>query len=78
MQMLKRAREVRRTPLNDELQAIVENLRTRDPNAARAAIQTHLGGLIEKLLVTAQLEEMEQTRAPGGEARRNRAASTTR
>ncbi len=69
MQMLERAREVRRTPLNDEHQAIVENLRTRDPNAARAAMQSHLGGLIENLLITAELEEMEQTR---------RAASTAR
>jgi GntR family transcriptional regulator, hexuronate regulon transcriptional repressor len=62
-------------------QAIVENLRTRDPNAARAAIQTHLGGLIEKLLVTAQLEEMEQTRARLAAKREEiaqRAASTTR
>ena len=63
MQMLERAREVRHTPLNDEHQAIVESLRTRDANAARAAMQSHLGGLIENLLTAAELEEMEQTRA---------------
>jgi GntR family transcriptional regulator, hexuronate regulon transcriptional repressor len=63
MQMLDRAREVRRRPLRDEHQEIIESLRTRDPKAARAAMQAHLGGLIENLLITAELQEMEQTRA---------------
>ena len=62
MQMLERAREVRRRPLNDEHQDIVESLRTRDPKAARTAMQAHLGGLIENLLLTAELQELEQTR----------------
>jgi GntR family hexuronate regulon transcriptional repressor len=81
MQMLERAREVRRLPLNDEHQAIVESLRTRDPKAARAAMQAHLGGLIENLLVTAELEAVEQTRARLAAKREEiarRAASTTR
>jgi GntR family hexuronate regulon transcriptional repressor len=63
MQMLERARDVRRRPLNDEHQEIIDSLRTRDPKAARAAMQAHLGGLIENLLLTAELQEMEQTRA---------------
>src|SRR5882757_8278869 len=63
MQMLDRARDVRRRPLNDEHQEIIDSLRTRDPKAARAAMQAHLGGLIENLLLTAELQEMEQTRA---------------
>jgi GntR family hexuronate regulon transcriptional repressor len=63
MQMLERARDVRRRPLNDEHQDIIDSLRTRDPKAARAAMQAHLGGLIENLLLTAELQEMEQTRA---------------
>jgi GntR family hexuronate regulon transcriptional repressor len=63
MQMLDRAREVRRRPLRDEHQEIIESLRTRDPKAARAAMQAHLGGLMENLLITAELQEMEQTRA---------------
>jgi GntR family hexuronate regulon transcriptional repressor len=63
MQMLDRAREVRRRPLRDEHQEIIESLRTRDPKAARASMQAHLGGLIENLLLTAELQEMEQTRA---------------
>jgi GntR family hexuronate regulon transcriptional repressor len=63
MQMLDHAREVRRRPLRDEHQEIIESLRTRNPKAARAAMQAHLGGLIENLLVTAELQEMEQTRA---------------
>jgi GntR family hexuronate regulon transcriptional repressor len=63
MQMLDRARDVRRRPLTDEHQDIIESLRTRDPKAARAAMQAHLGGLIENLLLTAELQEMEQTRA---------------
>jgi len=62
MQMLEKARHVRRRPLNDEHQEIVDSLRTRDPKAARLAMQTHLGGLIENLLLTAELEAMEQTR----------------
>jgi GntR family hexuronate regulon transcriptional repressor len=81
MQMLDRAREVRRIPLNDEHQAIVESLRTRDPKAARAAMQAHLGGLIENLLVTAELEAMEQTRGRLAAKREEialRAASATR
>ena len=79
--MLERAREVRRVPLNDEHQAIVESLRTRDPKAARAAMQAHLGGLIENLMITAELEAMEQTRtrlAAKREEIARRAASTTR
>lgn len=63
MQMLDRARDVRRRPLKDEHQEIIDSLRTRDPRAARAAMQAHLGGLIENLLLTAELQEMEQTRA---------------
>jgi GntR family transcriptional regulator, hexuronate regulon transcriptional repressor len=62
MQMLERAREVRRRPLNDEHQDIIESLRTRDAKAARNAMQAHLGGLIENLLLTAELQELEQTR----------------
>jgi GntR family transcriptional regulator, hexuronate regulon transcriptional repressor len=62
MQMLERAREVRRRPLNDEHQDIIESLRTRDSKAARTAMQAHLGGLIENLLLTAELQELEQTR----------------
>jgi GntR family transcriptional regulator, hexuronate regulon transcriptional repressor len=62
MQMLDRARDVRRRPLKDEHQEIIDSLRTRDPRAARAAMQAHLGGLIENLLLTAELQEMEQTR----------------
>ncbi|KQY92551.1 GntR family transcriptional regulator [Caulobacter sp. Root1455] len=62
MQMLEKARHVRKRPLNDEHRDIIESLRTRDPKAARSAMQTHLGGLIENLLLTAELEAMEQTR----------------
>lgn len=81
MQMLDRAREVRRVPLNDEHQAIVESLRTRDPQAARAAMQAHLGGLIENLMLTAELEAVEQTRVRLVSKREEiarRAASTAR
>ncbi len=62
MQMLERVRDVRRRPLKDEHADIIESLRTRDPKAARAAMQAHLSGLIENLLITAELEEMERTR----------------
>ena len=81
MTMLDRAREVRSTPLNDEHQAIVESLRTRNPKAARAAMQAHLSGLIENLMITAELEALEQTRSRLAEKREEiikRAASTTR
>jgi GntR family hexuronate regulon transcriptional repressor len=62
MQLLDRASKVRDRPLADEHRDIIESLRTRDPKAARAAMQAHLGGLIENLLITAELEEMERTR----------------
>src|SRR6201986_4479641 len=62
MQMLERARDVRSRPLKDEHQEIIESLRTRDPKAARTAMQAHLGGLIENLLLPAELQELEQTR----------------
>jgi len=62
MQMLEKARHVRKRPLKDEHQEIIEALRTRDPKAARAAMQAHLGGLIENLLLTAELEAIERTR----------------
>jgi GntR family transcriptional regulator, hexuronate regulon transcriptional repressor len=81
MQMLERARDVRRRPLKDEHQDIIESLRTRDPKSARAAMQTHLGGLIENLLLTAELEAMEQTRerlAAKREEIAHRAASAAR
>lgn len=44
-------------------------------------MQSHLGGLIENLLITAELEEMERTRARRAAKRdeiAQRAASTTR
>jgi GntR family hexuronate regulon transcriptional repressor len=62
MQMLEKASHVRKRPLKDEHQEIVEALRTRDPRAARSAMQAHLGGLIENLLLTAELEAIERTR----------------
>ena len=81
MQLLDRASKVRNRPLEDEHRDIIESLRTRDPNAARAAMQAHLGGLIENLLITAELEEMERTRerlAAKREEIANRAASVSR
>jgi DNA-binding FadR family transcriptional regulator len=81
MQMLERASKVRQRPLDDEHRGIIDSLRTRDPKAARAAMQAHLGGLIENLLVTAELEELERTRerlAAKREEIAKRAASATR
>jgi GntR family hexuronate regulon transcriptional repressor len=81
MQLLDRASKVRSRPLADEHRDIIESLRTRDPQAARAAMQAHLGGLIENLLITAELEEMERTRerlAAKREEIANRAASVIR
>lgn len=81
MQLLERAGKVRNRPLADEHRDIIESLRTRDPKAARAAMQAHLGGLIENLLITAELEEMERTRerlAAKREEIANRAASVIR
>src|ERR1700730_14043782 len=61
MQLLERARDVRRRPLKDEHQDIIESLRTRDPKSARGAMQTHLGGLIENVLLAAEIGETETT-----------------
>jgi GntR family hexuronate regulon transcriptional repressor len=63
MQMLEKAGHVRHRPLGEEHREIIDGLRTRDPKVARAAMRTHLEGLIENLLVTAELEALEQTRA---------------
>ena len=81
MQLLDRASKVRNRPLADEHRDIIDSLRTRDPKAARTAMQAHLGGLIENLLITAELEEMERTRerlAAKREEIANRAASVIR
>ena len=80
MQMLERAREARRRPLNDEHQDIIESLRTRDPTAARTAMQAHSGGLGSKTCCSrAELQELEQTRgAASRQARGNCAAGVQR
>jgi GntR family hexuronate regulon transcriptional repressor len=81
MQMLDRARDFRQRSLDEEHRSIVEGLRSRDPKAARAAMHAHLGGLIENLLHTAELEEMERTRERLAAKREEialRAASATR
>jgi DNA-binding FadR family transcriptional regulator len=57
-------------PRIDEHTAILEALRRRDPEAARAAMRDHLTRVIEALLEATEIQELERTRAQIAEQRR--------
>jgi DNA-binding FadR family transcriptional regulator len=50
-------------PREDEHQAIIEALRSRDPKAARTAMRNHLSRVIEALIETTEVHELEEARA---------------
>ncbi len=50
-------------PVVDEHSAIVDALRTRDPNQARAAMRSHLSRVLEYLLDATEVEAIEEARA---------------
>ena len=50
-------------PRTDEHTLIVEALRARDADAAREAMRTHLGRVLDSLLEATEVHELEQARA---------------
>lgn len=56
-------------PVIDEHSAIVEALRTRDPNKARAAMRSHLSRVLEYLLDATEVEAIEEAKARMAEQR---------
>ncbi|MBO9711565.1 FadR/GntR family transcriptional regulator [Sphingomonas sp.] len=69
--MFGRARRSGVTTRIEEHRPILEALRAHDPQAARAAMQAHLRGVIEDVLEATELEAMERARTEG-DARRDR------
>jgi len=67
---LERVRAEGVKPRIDEHSAILEALRSRDPVAARAAMRTHLTGVIEAVLEATEVEAVERARAEVAEKRR--------
>jgi DNA-binding FadR family transcriptional regulator len=57
-------------PRIDEHTAILEALRRRDPDSARAAMRDHLSRVIEALLEATEIQELERARAQIAEQRR--------
>lgn len=55
-------------PRIDEHAAILEALRSRDPNAARAAMRTHLRGVADMVFKATEAEAVERARAEAAEA----------
>ena len=50
-------------PREDEHRAIIEALRSRDPQAARAAMRRHLTRVLESLIALTEVHEVEAARA---------------
>lgn len=50
-------------PRSDEHALIVEALRARDPDAAREAMRSHLGRVLDSLLEATEVQELEEARA---------------
>ena len=50
-------------PRPDEHATILDALRSRDPNAARSAMRSHLSRVLESLLEATEVHELEQARA---------------
>jgi GntR family transcriptional repressor for pyruvate dehydrogenase complex len=61
--MFARAKRGGITPRVEEHRPIVAALRARDPQAARAAMQEHLRGVVDDLLAATELEVMERARS---------------
>lgn len=58
-----RARTAGISAFDDDHRAIVDALRDRDPNAARAAMQAHLTHVMEELLAATETEAVERVKA---------------
>jgi DNA-binding FadR family transcriptional regulator len=51
------------TPRRDEHAVILDALRTREPETARAAMRNHLSNVLESILAATEVHELEQARA---------------
>ncbi len=71
--MLAKARQVGVRPLIEDHREILDALIQRDPKAARAAMHSHLGRVIEGLLTATEMDALARTRSDV-EARRQELA----
>ena len=72
-----KARHANIKPVVDEHSAILEALRRRDPQAARAAMRVHLSAVLESLLFATEERAIEQARRVSA-AQRERYSNATR
>jgi GntR family transcriptional regulator, hexuronate regulon transcriptional repressor len=56
------ARTANIKPVVDEHSAVLDALRARDPNAARTAMRTHLGAVLDYLLFATEAKAVEEAR----------------
>ena len=63
LRTLEMTREKGYVPVVDEHRAIVDALRSRDPNAARAAMRGHLSRVLDYLLDSTEVEAIEEAKA---------------
>ncbi|MDP3549924.1 MAG: FadR/GntR family transcriptional regulator [Novosphingobium sp.] len=71
-----KARHANVKPVVEEHSAVVEALRARDPNAARAAMRAHLSAVLEGLLFATEERALAEARK-ATQARRDRYARAT-
>lgn len=70
-----KAHEARVVPREDEHARILDALRSRDPGGARAAMRSHIAGVVDSLLKATEVHELEQAKARVDEQRRKFAGS---
>ena len=70
-----KAHEAHVVPRDDEHAKILDALRSRDPARARAAMRSHITGVVDSLLKATEVHELEQAKARVDEQRRKFAGS---
>jgi DNA-binding FadR family transcriptional regulator len=70
-----KAHDARVVPREDEHATILNALRSRDPASARAAMRSHIAGVVDALLQATEVHELEQVKARVDEQRRKFAGS---
>lgn len=63
VRLFEKSRSAGTHPVLNEHRAIVEGLKTRDPNTARAAMRDHLSRVLSYLLDATEVEAIEEARA---------------
>ena len=71
--MLARARKVGVRPLIEDHRVILDALIKRDPRAAREAMRSHLGRVIDDLLTATEMDALERTRSDAQARRQDQA-----